>query len=262
MRDMSAQAGSGSETVASSTEKARRQVDVETFEPIDQLRAHEYVAEQLRRQIALHLVPVGGALPSERELSAVFGVGRATVQAAIRLLEAERLVETRRGRHGGTFVIGQTDEVAKDYLLVRLRRDRERIAEALVFRRNVDTFAARLAATERSADELAQIELANARALDSELDAEFMASDTEFHLAIARASHNDFVYEAVEQMRLVLNDAISALPESRLWKRRTDKEHATILDALRRRQPTEAAKAMERHAASTEKSVNALLAAL
>src|SRR4051794_39670314 len=77
------------------------------FEPIEQPRAHEYVAEQLRRQIGLHVVPVGGALPTERELSAMFGVGRATVQAAVRLLEAERLVETRRGRHGGTFVCGQ-----------------------------------------------------------------------------------------------------------------------------------------------------------
>ena len=234
-----------------------------TFEPIEQLRAHEYVAEQLRRQIGLHIIPVGGALPSERELSTMFGVGRATVQAAVRLLEAERLVATRRGRHGGTFVVGHAhDTVAKDYLLVRLRRDRERIVQALIFRRSVDMFATQVAAAERTADELAQIALANERALAAGTDTEFMAHDTEFHLAIARASHNEFVYEAVERMRLVLNDAITALPESKMWKRRTAKEHAAILEMIKDGRPAEAAKAMGLHATSTEKSISALLAAL
>lgn len=234
-----------------------------TFEPIEQLRAHEYVAEQIRRQIGLHLVPVGGALPSERDLSAMFGVGRATVQAAIRLLEADRIVETRRGRHGGTFVIPHDeDEIAKDYLLVRLRRDRERIREALAFRRDVDRFAASLAAKERSEEELDRIRRAHDRTAAAESDAEFMAHDTEFHLAIARAAHNEFVYGAVEQMRLVLNDALAALPESKLWRRRTLKEHGTVLDAIVARRAEAAAAAMDRHAAGTEKSVAALLAAL
>src|SRR4051812_14792974 len=86
-----------------------------TLEPIAQLRAHEYVAEQLRRQIGLRMVLPDDGLPSERELSGLFGVGRATVQAAIRLLEAERLVETRRGRNGGTFVLAHDeDDLAQD----------------------------------------------------------------------------------------------------------------------------------------------------
>lgn len=233
------------------------------FEPIAQLRAHEYVAEQLRRQIGLRLVSVGAALPSERELSAMFGVGRATVQAAVRMLEAERLVETRRGRHGGTFVLDHdSDEIAKDYLLVRLRRERERIAQALVFRRNVDAFAARLAALARSDEELAQITHANERALAASSDPEFIAFDTEFHLLVARAARNEFLYDAVERMRLALNDALVALPESPLWKQRTAGEHGLVLTALARRDAAAAAAAMEQHALSTEQSVVALLAAL
>jgi GntR family transcriptional repressor for pyruvate dehydrogenase complex len=234
-----------------------------SFEPIEQLRAHEYVAEQLRRQIGLHLVPVGGALPAERELSAQFGVGRATVQAAVRLLEAERLVETRRGRNGGTFVIRQTgDGLAKDYLLVRLRRNRYQISEALVFRREIEPVAAALAAAHRSAAELEQIKVADQRAGDAQDDVAFMAYDTEFHLAVARAAHNRYIYDAIVQMRLVLNDAITALPETPKWKRRTVTEHAKIVDALEARTAEAAALAMERHAAWTQKSVEALLTAL
>jgi len=234
-----------------------------TFEPIEQLRAHEYVAEQLRRQIGLHVVPVGDALPSERELAAMFGVGRATVQAAIRLLEADRLVETRRGRHGGSFVIAHyQDEIAKDYLLVRLRRDHDRIRQALAFRRNVETFAASLAANCREADDLEQIRDAHEQSAAASTDPEFMAYDTEFHLAIARAARNSFVYDAVEQIRLVLNDAIAALPESRAWQRRTTREHERILVAIEAGMASAAATAMGKHADWTEKSILALLAAL
>lgn len=233
------------------------------FEPIAQMRAHEYVAEQIRRQIGLRLIPTGGSLPSERDLAALFGVGRATVQQAVRLLEAERLVTSRRGRHGGTFVIApSSDDLAMDYLLVRLRRDAGRVKEALVFRRHIETVAAELAATTRRKPELREIEAACTRAESAESDIEFMTHDTQFHLAIARAARNRFILESVERLQLVLNDALTALPESELWHERSRHEHAAIRDAVKARDGEAARVAMTQHVASTERSVHALLAAL
>jgi DNA-binding FadR family transcriptional regulator len=254
----------GMASKASSAPAASAAQDVAaTLEPIAQLRAHEYVAEQLRRQIGLRMVLPEEGLPSERELSGLFGVGRATVQAAIRLLEAERLVETRRGRNGGTFVLAHDeDDLAQDYLMARLRRERDRIGEALVFRRNVETFAAGLAATQHSAAELELMRAAQDAAAAAQSDAEFIANDTQFHLAIARAAHNAFVYEALEHMRLVLNDAISALPETRTPQRRAIKEHAAILAEIEGRDGAAAATAIDRHAATTERDINAMLAGL
>jgi GntR family transcriptional repressor for pyruvate dehydrogenase complex len=234
-----------------------------TLEPIAQLRAHEYVAEQLRRQIGLRMVLPGNALPSERDLSGLFGVGRATVQAAVRLLEAERLVETRRGRNGGTFVLPHNnDDLANDYLLARLRRERDRIGEALLFRRSVETLAAGLAATTRRAAELRAIRAAEEATARAETDDEFIAADTQFHLLIARAAHNTFAYEALRQMRLVLNDAISALPETTGPQQRAVKEHATIVAAIDARDAKAASRAVDRHAATTERDISAMLAKL
>jgi GntR family transcriptional repressor for pyruvate dehydrogenase complex len=99
-------------------------------------------------------------------------------------------------------------------------------------------------------------------AASAQSDAEFIANDTQFHLAIAQAAHNAFVYEALEHMRLVLNDAISALPETTAPQRRAIKEHATILAAIEARDAAAAAKAIDRHAATTERDINAMLAAL
>ena len=60
-----------------------------------------------------------------------------------------------------------------------------------------------------------------------------MQADTEFHLALAEASGNRLFREAVEKIRLELNDAMSALPESRVWHERSAREHEAILNAVR-----------------------------
>ena len=124
------------------------------FERIHQLRAHEYVAEQIRRHIALRLVKPGEALPAERELAVMFGVGRPTIQHALRLLEAAGLVEARRGRTGGTFITRpEQDSLAADDLILRVMRHRKELEDLLLYRRVIEPAVARVAAaTRRSAD--------------------------------------------------------------------------------------------------------------
>jgi len=233
------------------------------FRRVEQLRAHEYVAEQIRRQIALRLIRSGEALPPERELAKVFGVGRATVQHALRLLEADRLVETRRGRSGGTFVVGPADDgIVADHLLVKLHRDRGRVEEALVYRRVVEPAAAAEAATRRTEGELDVIREACRLAAEAATDADFIAHDTKFHLGVAEASRNRFFLEATEKLRLVLNEALVALPESPLWRERSTAEHTAVLCALEARDGEGTRKAMLSHVETTGRTVSALLSAL
>ncbi len=223
-------------------------------------RAHEHVADEIRRRIGLRIVRSGESLPSDRELAEEFGVGRATVQAALRLLEADRLVVTKRGRHGGTFVLSlEDDDLARDYLLARLRRSERSILEALTFRDIVEPSAAALAATERTDEELVAITDAAESAATVEDDATFTARDNAFHLSIASATHNAFVYEAIVQVRLILNDALLARPASPTWQQRTAVEHQAILDAIAARDGSAAAAAMRAHTAWTADNVRALL---
>ncbi|MBO9532009.1 MAG: FadR family transcriptional regulator [Solirubrobacteraceae bacterium] len=226
-------------------------------------RAHEHVAEEIRRRIGLRLVRAGESLPSDREMAEEFGVGRATVQAAIRMLEAERLVVTRRGRHGGTFVLSlHDDELARDYLVARLRRNAPAIQQAVAFRDIVEPHAAALAAAHRTDDDLTVIREAAESAATVEDDATFTARDNAFHLAIAAASHNVFIHEAVVQIRLVLNDALLARPADPVWQRRTAVEHDAILDALVAGDGAAAEQAMRAHTAWTAENVQRMLADL
>jgi GntR family transcriptional repressor for pyruvate dehydrogenase complex len=233
------------------------------FAAIEQLRAHEYVAEQIRRQIFLGLVPAGAALPPERELATMFGVGRMTVQLAIGLLEADRLVETRRGRRGGSFVRApHNDDRAMDQRLVEVRRRADQIEQVLTYRLIVEPAAAGLAATEHTETELGEIRDAAGRTERATTDAEFMASDTQVHLAIARASHNRFLVEAIERIRLDLHSALALLPESDLWHKVSNQEHSGIIDAVAARDAKRANRLMHKHAERANESIRSLLEAL
>jgi GntR family transcriptional repressor for pyruvate dehydrogenase complex len=244
--------------------RREQEPDAVQFERLEQQRAHEYVAEQIRRQIVLRLIPTGQALPPERELASMFGVGRATVQQAIRLLVDDRMVESRRGRHGGgNFVVGPDENRAGvDLLLSRLQRRRGQVKDALAYRRAVEPAVAALAAGMRSQADMRTLAHINAAAAAAETDVEFMQADTEFHFALAEASRNRLFREAIEKIRLELNDAMIALPESPVWHERSAREHEAILQAVRERDRQTAATAMETHIAHTQQSVEALLAAL
>lgn len=233
-----------------------------SFARINHLRAHEYVAEQIRRHIALRLVPAGESLPAERELAAMFGVGRPTVQLALRLLEADRLVDTRRGRHGGTFVKATDDVLVMDELIARVRRERDELTEVLVYRRSIEPSVARVAAGRRRKADRAAMRAAAERMKTATSEEEYMRADTELHLAVAGATRNRFLARAVEEIRVRLNDAIVLLPESDLWHERLNQEHEAIVRAIELGDEDGAEEAMEVHVANAERGLRAVLVAV
>jgi DNA-binding FadR family transcriptional regulator len=233
------------------------------FDPIEQVRAHEYVAEQVRRQLVLRLVAPGDALPPERELARMFAVGRATVQRAIAILEAEGLVERRRGRSGGTFARETpSGERGLGRILTQVRKNRRLIEEALAFRLEIEPAAASLAARERKEVDIARIETACRRAAEAPTDAGFMQHDTDFHLAVARATRNRFYLKEIERLRIVLDRPLVALPDSELWHDRSNKEHEGIVRAIGDGDDRRARAAMRLHVEHTDRSIKALLQAL
>jgi DNA-binding FadR family transcriptional regulator len=234
--------------------------DLRSFESIGQPRAHEYVADLIRRQIGIGLLAHGAALPPERELARQLGVGRATIQLAIGLLEADQLVETRRGRAGGTFVVAPapgTRAFAQRILEATYAVDV--IADAIEYRLMVEPAAARAAATGGTTRELRAIERANHETAEASEDAEVIRFDSAFHLAVARASHNRFICEAVEQCRLHLNSVLLLLPESEAFHDASNVEHARIVKAIVGRNAEAAEKHMLAHVDRSARNLRAFL---
>ena len=80
----------------------------------------EQLAETIKEAILAGRWAAGQALPTEPELAAQFGVSRAVVRDATRMLAARGLVEAQHGR--GVFVTGSPVAAFGDALLLALRR--------------------------------------------------------------------------------------------------------------------------------------------
>jgi len=69
------------------------------------------VHDRLRDQIKSGAFAPGSRLPTEEELTALFGVSRVTVREALRMLQRDRIIESVHGR--GHFVLGVPQMIEK-----------------------------------------------------------------------------------------------------------------------------------------------------
>ena len=206
-------------------------------------RLYQELARDLLEELSAGVYPVGGRLPAERELAQKYNVSRPTVREAIIALEVQGLVEVRIG--SGAYVLrtpGQEDSPGFAVSAFELTEAR------LLF----ESEAAALAATQITDEELGEIAaLVTAIAQENDDPQGSERSDREFHLAIARATRNSAIYEAVERLwNLRATSPEAALLHS---KARTVNvkpvvdEHTAVLEALRQRDPAAARAAMRAH---------------
>lgn len=206
-------------------------------------RLYQDLARSLMEELASGRYPVGARLPAERELATTYNVSRPTVREAIIALEVQGLVEVRVG--SGAYVRrlpGQEDLPGFNITAFELTEAR------LLFEGEAAALAA-VQATDEELDEIERLveEIAheNQRADGSE------SSDREFHLAIAKATRNSAIYEAIEH----LWDLRSTSPDAALLHEKARSanikpvvdEHTAVLSALRARDPNAARNAMRAH---------------
>src|SRR4051794_6843383 len=79
------------------------------------------ITDRLITAIAIGEYLPGARLPVERDLAASLGAGRMTVRAALARLVERGLLETRRGRGGGSYVLDQWPESSTDVVGRTLR---------------------------------------------------------------------------------------------------------------------------------------------
>jgi DNA-binding GntR family transcriptional regulator len=70
--------------------------------------AYVVVADAIEAEIRTGRIPLGGALPNERDLGARYGVAAGTVRRAVRELRARGLVATLASK--GTYVVATPED--------------------------------------------------------------------------------------------------------------------------------------------------------
>jgi DNA-binding FadR family transcriptional regulator len=220
------------------------------FSPVPVRNAFEVTVERLAQSIRLGVLTDGQRLPPERELAETFGVSRVTLREAIRALREVGLVESRRGRGGGTFV--QSPRMARSRSAERIGRSlRPSLDDALDLRRVVEPGAAALAATKTlTALDRASLRRYLAEATECDPSVRRLA-DSRLHLAIAALGGSASVTAAVADVQMRIDELLRAIPVLPANIAHSNVQHAAIVDAILAGQPDRARSAMEEHVDGT-----------
>ncbi|HYF74412.1 MAG TPA: FCD domain-containing protein [Nocardioides sp.] len=220
--------------------------------PVRGHHAFEACVEQLATAIRLGVYPLGTALPSERELAERLAVSRATLREAMAALREAGLVETTRGRGGGT-VVTLKPRLPSARKAARLSAAKRRDwFDALEYRRIVEPGAAYLAArTDLDDARREQLETALAEVTEARRPAAHRQADSRFHLTVASLADSPRVIEAVTSVQGTLHEMLLAIPVLGRNIGHSDRQHAAIVKAILTRDAERARRVMEEHCDDT-----------
>lgn len=209
-------------------------------------RLSEEVSSELEARIQRGDYAPGAQLPTEKVLSETFGVSRAVVREAIARLKADGLIETRQG--SGAFVAANPKS-----LNFRISQGGEEgLLHIFELRTVIEATVAELAARRRTDDDVKAMR-ASLKRMDEALAAEADGSeaDDDFHLAIAAATHNQYVLRLAEFLGRQFSEsrrmAWIGHPRGMESPREAQREHYVLLEAISAGNPAAARAAAHTH---------------
>jgi len=186
-------------------------------------------------------------LPTERELADVLEVQRPTVRERLTVLETLGFVTRRQG--SGTYLSLPNAQVLQFYFEVSLKLgflSLEQIQKALEM---IGMEMAMTAAIDASRDELDQLDQILIKMADADSIDAFAQCQLDFHLGLARASHNPVVSLIIDGLtsviRAVMTNRVRMISVVKDSFGRSVASHRTVVQALRDHEPELARMALQ-----------------
>jgi GntR family transcriptional regulator, transcriptional repressor for pyruvate dehydrogenase complex len=211
-------------------------------QPIARRKTYALVAERLVEMIGEGALRPGDPLPTERELTDGFQVGRSSVREALRMLESQGVI---RGANAGAFVVAEAMNPLNSSLRLLFALDeRAGLHDLFELRRILECEAAALAAERHKDEHLHEMDASieeMAGGLGDARGDRFIDADLRFHLALAGATGNRLVLHSMHAVRDVLRRALMTVytipqsPESAVGEHRAIREAVAAGDAERAR---------------------------
>lgn len=206
------------------------------------------LADMLQAAILSGEFRLGDALPTERELMARHGISRATVREALRSLQAQGLIEARRGRNGGSYVCGPTSRTLRASIDLFITGHTIKYSDLIAAREAIEPIAAAQAALNRSEKDL-DLLLDLTRAGEQHVGdlKRFSEINIEWHLAIVNASHNPLFIGFMSSISAALFSATNRQEFDLATRKVVVPVHWKIFHAIRDQDPIAARRRMGGH---------------
>ena len=218
-----------------------------------QPRLAQTVAERIRSSIIETQLPAGSKLPTENVLMEKYAVSRSTIREAIKILQAENIVEVRHGL--GSFVATNTG-VSKDPLGLCFTEQSRLLPELMEVRLLMEPDIAALCARKRTDEDLVRIEQA-ALAMEqaAEEGKDYNAFDYRFHTAVAEGTHNSVLHRIFPIILEAIDQGYERTVNVSGSARSALESHREILRAIREQDAEAASAAVRTHILKTLKDI-------
>ena len=212
---------------------------------------YDEIAQQIKEMIMQGQLKLGDKLPSTKELSERFGVGRSTMREALSALKAMGLIEIRQG--GASRVIREAPSEVTLPEWTSLRMNRTTLLELMEVRQSLEISIASIAARKRTPEDLAQLQRIM-QDMESSVgnDAEGERTDLAFHELLVQATHNAIMVQTCDSIRNAMEMMIRDIRRAELYANQEVavqllKEHKVIYEAILSGDPVRASEAMREH---------------
>lgn len=220
---------------------------------VKQKRIYQDIVTQIQQLLADGRLKPGFQLPSERELSELFQVSRASVREAIRALDSMGLVEIRSGE--GTYVASTVESVLSP-LAFAIRQQRDGHREIFEARRIVEPEIAALAAERANPSEVRRLgAILEEQARQISGGETGVEADSAFHSTLAQAAKNKVFLRLDDAMVQSLREIRERSLQTNGRPARSLAGHQKILKAIQARDPAKARQAMLEHLEAIERNI-------
>ena len=218
------------------------------LKPVSRTTLSEQVAMQLAAELKVNRWKPGEKLPSEAELCQVFNVGRSTLREALKSLSFIGMIRMRAG--GGSYVADQRSKYMDGPLLAKgvLNTEKE-VNDFCEARLLLETEVAGLCAQRATEEDFRAMDKL-VREMKTTIDAGgegFKDLDLGLHIAMATACRNEVLAELLKHIRAGLQELIAKSLLLPAGMELAYKQHRTLLEVLKQRDPARARKAMRTH---------------
>lgn len=212
----------------------------------------DQIVERLITAVAIGEFLPGTALPPERDLSRMLGVGRTTTRAALDVLAERGLIVKRRGRTGGTFVSDDWPAIEVTTVAHWFEERWAELVDACTASTLLHGAIARLAAENRTPADVAVMQERLAAFHSSSTGSDKQRADSELHLAIIASAHNESLRAMLLDHERRLTLAAPAHPWGdpavhRRMESRAAREHDALVAAIVAKDPDGAARIARSH---------------
>jgi len=216
-----------------------------SFKTIKRESTLEVIVQQIKGQIKKGILKPGEKLPSERKLADLLGVSRASVREAIQALAFSGYLEVIQGK--GTYILEmatQYDEIV-NFFSEFSNYSLDYLMEARIM---LEGEFARLAALNASQEEIDVIEkVFNEIAKSKDLNS-FVVKDLEFHLTIAKATHNPIMNGLMKIIgEMLYKETRKIIEISRDTRENTIETTRELVQAIKKRNAEQAKELMSEH---------------